>query len=282
MPPELAALVCALCTSLHFAIIRMRRATAAQCWALTSLNSLGGALACVAILGVTDILMELQQASRLEILLLATSGLLWTLSVYCEFAASAALPQSISAVVGALRLVLLLTAAMVVFGENVTATQLSGAACILLAQVPIRFAISRDEYTALALRLAGMLCGALALMVDKYLTISISWRLVLFSGYLLPGILAPLLGFKQTLRGIIEVRRDIRFIAQTTFLFIIIGSSLIWALANDGIFRVSILLYSSMLFSFLIGVIFFQERQLLTHRIIAMMLVALGIVLVIK
>lgn len=82
---ELTVLVCALCTSLHFAIIRMRRASGAQCWALTGLNSLGGALVISALFGKLDFMSELQHATRSEVLLLGASGALWTLSVYCDF-----------------------------------------------------------------------------------------------------------------------------------------------------------------------------------------------------
>lgn len=85
----------------------------------------------------------------------------------------------------------------------------------------MKLATSRDEYKALALRMGGMLCGAMVLLVDKYLTISLAWRLVLLSGYLLPGVLIPLLRPKQTLRGIREFRDETRLVVATTLLYII-------------------------------------------------------------
>jgi len=278
MTPDLAALISALCSAILAGLLRWRSPSQHFCWALTSVNSLGGALVLSCIWLTPDIWHSIYAVAPMDFAILVASGFLWTIAVFCDYSASVSLSQSLNALLRSLRLVTMVGGGWLFFKETLSYREVVGALLIVAGQIPTILTSRGQQSRGITIRLVSLATGTAALLIDKYLTIQMPWELVLVGGYFFPGCMVPMLRAHAMKQGLREVLSTSLFTLSTTALFILLGNALVWALAAGRVSTVLLLVESSTLCSFLIGIFIFRERDYMRQKLISLTLVVVGVI----
>ncbi len=212
---------------------------------------------------------------------LLASGLLWTAMVYCDLRAYGSMDLSLNALLNSLRLVLSVMIGASIFGESLSTGKIAGIV-LILAALWVTARKNQLSFRSGAARILAVACGTAALAIDKHLSQTISIELILMNGYLIPTIFFAIYGMQIILFRPAYTPERVWKIALSSVLMAGSGYGLIVALGRGQLGTTMILNQMTLVFSFLIGVIFLRERTNLTARTIAVILAVAGAILTVS
>jgi drug/metabolite transporter (DMT)-like permease len=211
--------------------------------------------------------------------LLGVSGVLWTLVLRLDLAAYGELDVGVNGLLNSLRMVFLQIAGVMVFAESMSTPALLGAGVVVLSSA-FGVGIGRSGLDrGLVCRMLCIVCGTLALTLDKYLLDELPIWLVLVSGYGLPSLflVARRPGLLQ------EVVRTHRLHAPwvwaSSLLYAIDGICLLMACGEGSLWLTMLIYELKVVFALPLGWLFLRERDNLSRRALGAMGCVLGVAL---
>lgn len=229
-----------------------------------SINSLGGLIITPAVVG-----------------LFLLSGLLWTLMVYWDFKSMMYADASFNLLLTSFRTIFLALAGWWLFEEVLTQADLLGTLAIFggvfVASPPSVFRKPRGAL----IRLGSVAAGAAAIVLDKVLVGLTDVRIVIFMGYLLPGIFYLFMrpsDWKKELR--FESSRRIVLFLLAVALYVFIGPVFVSAFGLGQMSSTFIIGQSRLVLVLLLGALILRETDHMLRRCLGVLLCVLGITLV--
>lgn len=274
MSPVTLGLCCALFTAILAVVNRDLMRSGANVWAVSVVSLLVGGM--VLLPTVDPDTFFVGRIDGVTIASLIVANVSWAAMTFFDARAYDGLSAGLNAILNALRLVLVVLIGWWIFGEVVPWLGVVGSLLILGG---IILGAERDDFArSRAVRDRGLavVCGAIALSVDKYLTTQISVDVVLLAGFFLPAIV--LLLMNPGVLGIIrqESLRRLASMLVAGILTAAAGWTLVYGFSQGEFWSTLALRHADIVFTFILGVIVLGERERFLGRGIAALVCAVG------
>lgn len=274
--PELFALAGALCTAGYEILTRVCIQRGCSPSGLGFINSVAGTVLLLVLFPFPSFSGLTVQLTWLLIL----SSALWTAMIYFDNRAYISLDASTNAILGSLRFVLLTLSGFFIFHEEVN---LAGWVGVLLILGSIYYGIHLPQIrnnSSLWFRLFSVLSGALAIIVDKYLTARLDIQLVLVAGYFIPSLLFGLCRPVLFLNFYKEWKKSRGMLLPCALLYALLGYFFVYGFGSGDLWSTIAIYRLRIVFVLVLAYFFLKESEELARRLVSGCLCVIGALLV--
>lgn len=245
-------------------------------WGLSIVTSAISALILVLYLGTPDLII-LQWS---EIFLLIISSILWTGMVYYDLRAFGEMDAGINALLSTARLIFLTLAAIILFAEKFTWMDAFGIALVVSGiMYGVRFDAQHSK-DGMRFRAYSLLYGALAILLDKYLTLRVDAKTVLVCSYIIPPIICILLR-PLALKGCYGMAlKTWNVFIPCLFLYALCGYTFVFSFAKGELWTTIAVTQTRVLFVIILSAMFIRERTDFRKRLVGGAICFLGAVVI--
>ena len=212
--------------------------------------------------------------------ILLASSAFWALQAWLDIKAFQGLPASVNATLNAAGLIALNLAGVIVFAEGIGAAQAAGLVlivCSMFVEVDLR---AGHERRGTAYRAGAVICGTLALVLDKRLTMMISTDWVLLCGYLGPALIMLVMRPAVVRQAAGELKRHWLVLGASAVLYALVGFGIIVSISLASLGATMSIYQLRIVFTFLLAAVLLRERERFTARAAGAALAIAGIMLV--
>ena len=274
---ELLALLYVLGVSVLDVLMRALQKDRDQSWAIAVVASWVGAAVLLPFVNFNNFHISPSTA-----VLFLLSGILWATMVYWEFKSLVAIEASTSVIISALRTILLSIIGYLFFHEHLTVADLLGATTICAGiLVALPSSVFRRP-RGLFLRLGSVFVGGAAIVTDKALVLLTDLSVVIWAGYLLPGLFYVFVrppNWKTQLSLGSKQRQTL--IAFAIALYVIIGPILVTAFSIGNLSSTFFITQIRIVFVLILAALFLKERKNLVRRCLGGGMCLIGVTLII-
>lgn len=268
----LSAFVNALCKTLYRYIIKAQT----DPWVILLINYIFASAFLALFRGVPS----LAELSPITLSILGLSGILWAAATYYDLKAHEHLDVSLSGIFGTLRYAFLVVACVFIFDETLTTHGIVGIALIAVSTL-----ISSDFRSATfrkgsSYRLLAIVLINLGTLNDKGLSKHIPVDLIVFSSFLLPGLIYSIIKPKKLLSIPQQVKKTLGLILLAPIFNLIIYFCYVTSFAHGQLVLTATIGQTTVIFSFILGILVLGERTHLLRRGISSLLCLVGAFLV--
>lgn len=210
---------------------------------------------------------------------LSLSGFLWFFGCVYSFKADQSAEVSLTALISQLKLLFMFVAGVWLFNEAISAPKFFGVILILIGLI-IRLQIKGSFNRGTVFKFLAVVITSGATLVDKSLSSVVSAGTLAIAGYLLPLVFSIFMG-RAHLPSFSQYLRHERFRP------LLIGAlsgvahySIIKAFTTGPLSAVIPIYYLHIVFVFIIGVLFLNERKDLPRKALAALLVVIGAIII--
>ncbi len=238
-----------------------------------------GALVCVTLVTATSTQGFDLPADPMTILWLMTSGLLWFFGCVYSFKADQHSEVSVTALISQLKILFMFVAGIWIFGESMSGLKFVGL-LLILGGLALRLQVKGAFNKGTVFKTLAVVITSGATLVDKSLSTKVSPGILAIAGYLLPFIFSIFVG-RKFLHSFWDYLLSLQF--RPLLIGVLSGVAhyaLIRSFVGGPLSAVIPIYYLHIVFTFLLGVLFLNEKKDLARKSVAAALVTLGAVAV--
>ncbi len=210
---------------------------------------------------------------------LAVSGLLWFFGCVYSFKADQSAEVSLTALVSQMKLLFMFVAGVWIFNETISFSKFLGVILVLIGLI-VRLQVRGSFNRGTVFKTLAVIITSGATLIDKSLSQSVSAGTLAIGGYLLPLVFTVIMARKHLSSFVDYCQKEKLRPLLIGVLSGIAHFALIKAFTGGPLSVVIPIYYLHIVFVFMIGILFLNERQHLKRKVLAALFVVAGAIII--